>query len=304
MIKIKEITDFLDAAKIPYSYYGEEQLIIKNTVTIENINHHLISWIKNKDYMKYIVGKDIKNSLIVCQKFDVSSFKSGNFIFCDKPKEVFFTISNHFFQPETNKEYISPNSVVETTNIGNNVYIGHNCYIGPDVIISDHVTIKNNVSIEGKVIIGKNTAIFSGVVIGSDGYGYFQNAEGKKIKVPHYGGVLIGEDVEIGANTCIDRGTLGDTKIGSNVKIDNLCHISHNVVIEENVSVVAHSMIGGSVLLKKNSYIAPSASVMNQISIGENSLIGLGAVVLKDVEDHVVVAGVPGKIIKRLEVGE
>lgn len=232
MIQIKEITDFLDAEKIPYSYYGDELLIIKNTVSIEKINHHLISWIKNNDYMKSIVGKDIKNSLIVCQKFDVNSFKSGNFIFCDKPKEVFFTILNHFFQPETNNEYISQNSVVETTNIGNNDYIEHNCYIESDVIISDHVTIKNN------------------------------------------------------------------------VKIYNLCHISHNDMTEKNVSIVGHSMIGGSVLLKKNYYIAPSASVMNQISIGENSLIGLGAVVLKDEEDHLVVPGVPGKIIKRLEVGE
>lgn len=193
---------------------------------------------------------------------------------------------------------MSPNSVVETNSIGKNVYIGHNCYIGKDVVIGDNVVIKNNVSIEGKVIIGNNAIIHSGVVIGSDGYGYYQDKEGRNIKVPHFGGVIIGENVEIGANTCIDRGTLDNTVIGNNVKIDNLCHIAHNVVIKDNCSVIALSMLGGSVVLEKDSYIAPGAIIKNQLKIGEKSLVGLGAVVIKDVEKNKVVAGVPAKVIK------
>lgn len=169
------------------------------------------------------------------------------------------------------------------------------------MFIGDNVVIKNNVSIEGKVIIGNNTIIHSGVVIGTDGFGYYQNEEGKNIKVPHYGGVVIGEYVEIGANTCIDRGTLDDTVIGNYVKIDNLCHIGHNCVIEDNSSIVALSMLGGSAEISKNSYIAPGVMIKNQLKIGENSLIGMGAVVTKDVEKNKVVAGVPAKVIRENE---
>jgi len=116
--------------------------------------------------------------------------------------------------------------------------------------------------------------------------------------VPHYGGVVIGQNVEIGANTCIDRGTLDDTIIGNNVKIDNLCHIGHNCIIKDNSSIVALSMLGGSAIIEENSYIAPGVMIKNQLKIGENSLIGIGAVVIKDVEKNKVVAGVPAKVIR------
>ena len=109
---------------------------------------------------------------------------------------------------------------------------------------------------------------------------------------------MLGNNVDIGANTCIDRGTIEDTIIGDYSKIDNLCHIAHNVVIESNVFVIAQSMIGGSVLLKNDSYVAPGSIIMNQITIGNSSLVGMGAVVTKDVEDEKVVAGIPAKVIR------
>ncbi|CAM3268594.1 DapH/DapD/GlmU-related protein [Filibacter tadaridae] len=301
MINIENITEFLDGTRIPYKYQGNKNLTIETYASIDNVKAKAISWIKDVEKMNSLVIEEIKESIIVSKEAENIGFEGLNFIYCENPKEVFFTILNHFFITETSKEYKSPNSVIESSHIGKGVYIGHNCYIGYNVVISDNVKIKNNVSIEGKVTIGKNSIISSGVIIGSDGFGYFQNDEGKNIKVPHFGGVTIGEDVEIGANTCIDRGTLNNTEIGNNVKVGNLCKIAHNVIIEENVSVISQSMIAGSVHLKKNSYIAPSVSIMNQITIGENSIVGLGTVVLKDVEDNVVVVGVPGKIIRRLE---
>jgi UDP-3-O-[3-hydroxymyristoyl] glucosamine N-acyltransferase len=203
-----------------------------------------------------------------------------------------------FFKSEQYNSFISPNSVIETIDFGKNVYIGHNCYIDKNVSIGDNVVIKNNVTIEGKVKIGNNTTIFSGVVIGSDGFGYYQDNNGINTKVSHYGGVIIGDNVEIGANTCIDRGTLDDTIIENNVKIDNLCHIAHNVIIRENSLVIALSMLGGSSVLERNSYVAPGVMVMNQLTVGENSLVGMGAVVIKNVEKNKIVAGVPAKVIK------
>ena len=224
----------------------------------------------------------------------------GDFLVSYNSKELFFSIINKFFVEEKNKNYIGSSSVVETCEIGKNVYIGHNCYISPNTVIKDNVIINNNVVIEGDVLIGNDTIIYSGAIIGSDGYGYYKNEKGINVKVPHLGGVVIGSNVEIGANTCIDKGTLGNTIIEDNVKIDNLCHIAHNVHIEKNVNVIALSMIAGSVLLKENSYIAPSSSVKNQLTIGSDSIVGLGSVVVKDVEPSVVVAGVPAKVIRKL----
>ena len=144
-----------------------------------------------------------------------------------------------------------------------------------------------------------NVTIEHGAVIGSDGYGYSRAKDGKIEPFPHIGGVHIEDDVYIGANTCIDRGSLGDTVIGKGSKIDNLVHIAHNVIIGENVMVIANSMIAGSVNVRNNSWIAPSASILNQKSIGEGSTVGIGAVVLKDVEAKTVVSGVPARPLKQ-----
>ena len=301
MIRIKEITDFLDSTKMPYTFIGDPLLTIQSYVSIENIAAHLISWIKDEKKMQSIIGKDMTNSLIVSREFDTSHLEKANFIFCDKPKAMYFTILNQFFIIETKKKLISPTSVVETTSIGQDVYIGHHCYIGPEVVISNNVSIENNVSIQGKVSIGKNTIINSGVVIGTDGFGFFKNTDGINVRVPHFGGVIIGEDVEIGPNTCIDRGTLGDVEIGNHVKINNLCQIAHNVIIEDHVMIASLVHISGSVWIKKNVYISPGATIRNQVTIGANSLIGLGSVVVKDVEDNVVIVGVPGKKIRNHE---
>lgn len=298
-IKIKEILDFLDNRELEFDYYGEEGLIIKDFCSLNNLKNHSITWLKNANAFENYNFGDKDNLLIVSNSIEnVEKYKNISFIFCNNPKEVFFSILNGFFKGKEYWNFISPSSIVETKSIGKDVYIGHNSYISNEVTIGDNVVIKNNVSLEGKVHIGDNTIIHSGVVIGTDGYGYFQNEEGKNIKVPHYGGVIIGENVEIGANTCIDRGTLDDTIIGDNVKIDNLCHLAHNVIIKRNCSVIALSMIAGSVVLEEDAYIAPGAMVMNQVRVGKNSLVGLGAVVVKDVEDNKVVAGVPAKAIR------
>ena len=141
-------------------------------------------------------------------------------------------------------------------------------------------------------------------MIGSDGFGYFSDEENKLIKVNHRGGVVIGNDVEIGANTCIDRGTIGDTIIGSNTKIDNLVHIAHNVIIGNSVCVVAGSIICGSAILDDYSYVAPGGIIKNQIKVEKNAMIGLGAVVNKQVRQNKVVIGVPAKEIRDVGKGD
>jgi len=300
MIDISSIKKFLIESNISHEYVGDDFLKIETYSLPANIKKNSILWIKDPTKIKTYEVNKYEDVLIVTSSKAELDTSFGNFLISANSKELFFSIIEQFFSEPKKKNFIAKSSNVESEQIGKNVYIGYNCYISPKAIIKDNVIINNNVVIEGNVIIGNDTIVYSGVVIGSDGYGYYQNAEGKNIKVPHLGGVVIGNHVEIGANTCIDRGTLGDTIIEDNVKIDNLCHIAHNVHIEKNVSVIALSMIAGSVVLKENSYIAPSASVMNQLTIGKNSIVGLGAVVVKNVEDNVVVAGVPAKVIRKL----
>lgn len=182
------------------------------------------------------------------------------------------------------------------------MYIGHHSFVDEAVVIGNNVVIKHHVVLEGKVVIGDNTVISSGVVIGSDGFGYYNETQRKNLKVEHFGGVVIGNDVEIGTNTCIDRGTLGDTVIGNNVKIDNLCHIAHNVQVKDSVNIIALSMIGGSVRLGDSAYIAPSSTLINQVTVGDHAMVGIGSLVLENVEDDTVVVGHPAKVLRKREL--
>jgi UDP-3-O-[3-hydroxymyristoyl] glucosamine N-acyltransferase len=135
-------------------------------------------------------------------------------------------------------------------------------------------------------------------VIGSDGYGYQRNENLIFEKFPHMGGVIIEDNVDIGSNTCVDRGALGNTIIKEGAKIDNLVHIAHNVVIGRHCAIIANAMLGGSVVIADYSWVAPSASILNQVSIGKKVTVGMAAVVTKNIPDGETWAGVPAKPLK------
>ncbi|MBU1261371.1 UDP-3-O-(3-hydroxymyristoyl)glucosamine N-acyltransferase [bacterium] len=171
--------------------------------------------------------------------------------------------------------------------IYSNVYIGYDVSIGEDTIIYPQVVIK-------KASIANGVIIHSGVVIGSDGFGYLQY-NGENVKVPHQGNVVIEEEVEIGANTTIDRGTTGSTVIGAGTKIDNLVQIAHNCVIGKNCVIVAQVGISGSVQIGDNTMIAGQVGISDHIKIGKNVKIAARALVTKDIEDGKTVSGFPAK---------
>lgn len=180
----------------------------------------------------------------------------------------------------------------ETCSIGANVTIGDDVVIGKNTIIYPGVHIYNNVT------IGDNVIINSGSVIGTDGFGYERQDDGTFIKFPHIGGVIIEDNVEIGGNTCIDRGTLGNTIVKKGAKIDNLVHIAHNVEIGENTLVISHSQIAGGVKIGQNSWISPSVSIIDRVSIGNNAKVGIGSIVLRNVNENETVSGNPARVIK------
>ncbi|MDD5053436.1 MAG: DapH/DapD/GlmU-related protein [Sulfuricurvum sp.] len=150
-----------------------------------------------------------------------------------------------------------------------------------------------------KTRIGKNVRIKPGCVIGEDGFSYERQKGGSLQRFLHYGNVVIGDDVEIGANTTIDGATFGSTIIGNGTKIDNLVHIAHNVVIGDDCLIVANVGIGGGVKIGDRCFIGLGAQIKDGISIGSDCTIGMGAVVLEDVPAGSTVVGNPARKIKQ-----
>lgn len=145
------------------------------------------------------------------------------------------------------------------------------------------------------VTLGCDVIVHSGSVIGADGFGYARDPSGALVKFPQLGSVSIGDRVEIGANTCIDRGALEATEIGTGSKIDDLAYIAHNVRIGRHVLVMAGCIVAGGAQIGDRAELAPGAVIRNGRRVGADALVGMGAVVTEDVGDGAIVAGVPAR---------
>jgi len=222
-------------------------------------------------------------------------------ISASNPKAAFFSVLSSFWG-KTGTTNIASSSIINGT-IEEGVSIGEHCYIGSEVHIGAGTAIEHNVTICCPAEIGAGCIIHSGVVIGADGFGFYFE-DGVPQKVEHFGGVVIGDRVEIGANTCIDRGTLDNTIIHDDAKIDNLVHIAHNVEVGSGAMVIAGAVVCGSAHLGDGSYIAPGGIVKNQVTVGNESLVGLGAVLTKNLDDKLVAVGVPAKPVREVRIGD
>lgn len=227
-----------------------------------------------------------------------------NVIRAESPRKLFFEILDRCFHVEADESitgissnpdvykrnsYIAPGAV-----IGKNVKIGVGCVIEGNVVIGDETEIHHHVVIRNKTKIGKRCTIHSGVVIGEYGFGSISNGKGGRTMLKHYGGVTIEDDVHIGDNSVIIRGAIDDTIIQQGVKMNTMVHIAHNDIIGENTMITAPIHICGSVTIGRNCHIA-GTTIRNQCSVGDYATVGLGAVVVKDVDARTVVVGNPAK---------
>lgn len=186
---------------------------------------------------------------------------------------------------------VHPEAVVDPS-----AHIGPGCNVGRCEIGAGTV-LHGNIHLYDRVRIGDNVTIHAGTVIGTSGFGY-QRAENDEWEhFPHVGGVVIEDDVEIGANTCIDRGSLVDTTIKRGAKIDNLVHIAHNVVVGEHALIIGCAQIAGSVVIGDHAWIAPSATVIDNVKIGREATVGIGSVVVKDVPEFAKTMGQPAALL-------
>lgn len=195
---------------------------------------------------------------------------------------------------------IGANAVIdEGVTLGDRVQIGAGCVIGAGSVIADDVCLKANVTIYDGVSIGERTRIHSGSVIGADGFGYAPDA-GEWHKIPQIGGVQIGRDVEIGANTTIDRGALSDTVIGNGVIIDNQIQIGHNVVIGDHTALAGAVAVAGSTTIGKYCQIGGASAIAGHITIADEVIItGMSMVTGSIKEKGVYSSGVPATESKR-----
>ncbi|MBQ4849000.1 UDP-3-O-(3-hydroxymyristoyl)glucosamine N-acyltransferase [Pseudoalteromonas sp. MMG012] len=189
---------------------------------------------------------------------------------------------------------IGANAVIEAGSvIGKNVQIGPGCFVGQNTVIGDNTKLWANVTVYHDVTIGDNCLFQSGCVIGSDGFGY-ANEAGKWIKIPQVGGVNIGNNVEVGANTVIDRGALDDTIIHDNVILDNLIQIAHNVEIGEGTAIAGATVVAGSVTIGKHCQIAGLVGINGHIDICDGAIItGMTMITKAITNSGVYSSGIP-----------
>jgi len=202
---------------------------------------------------------------------------------------------------ERSREYVLTDGgffLGENVSLGNNVDIEPGSLIGHDVVIGDNSRISAGVKVM-HARIGRNFFAGPNSTIGTFGFTMAQDKSGNKMRIATLGGVIIGDNVEIEALSNISRGTAGNTVLENNVKIDALVHIGHDVYIHDNVEITAGVIVAGFAKLMSNAYVCINASLRNRITIGENAVVGMGAVVTKDVPSNSIVIGNPAKPMQK-----
>lgn len=208
------------------------------------------------------------------------------------PRIIMARIASRFFI-ERKKPGIHPAAIVDSEAIiDSSAYIGPGCVVGK-AKIGSNTTLMANITVYDDVVIGDRCLIQAGVVIGTDGLGCTRDDNGALIKFPHLGGVIMGNDIEVGANSQIAKGVFSDTIIEDGCKINGLCFIAHNCHLQKNILITGDTMLCGSVHVGKNTTIFSNVIVRDQRHIGEGVTIGMGSVVTKDIPDGEIWLGAP-----------
>tara|TARA_B110000858_G_C17783179_1_gene465837 strand:+ start:822 stop:1844 length:1023 start_codon:yes stop_codon:yes gene_type:complete len=267
---------------------GNPDVILNKVTKIEEGSKNGLCFLSNSRYKEHIYTTDA-SAIIINKHFVLEKEVQATLIRVDNPYNSFAKLlqiiedlREQDFRIESlshiDKTAIIPKNVFigafayigKNVSLGNNVRIYPHCYIGDNVKINDGCTLYSGVKIYYDCQIEKNCIIHAGVVIGSDGFGFAPNNEKTFDKIPQIGNVVIHPEVEIGANTCIDRATMGSTIIHAGVKLDNLIQIAHNVEIGENTVIASQTAIAGSSKVGKNCMIGGHVAIAGHLSIADN----------------------------------
>ncbi|MFN5942755.1 MAG: UDP-3-O-(3-hydroxymyristoyl)glucosamine N-acyltransferase [Bacteroidota bacterium] len=282
---------------------GEPEAKINQVAKIEEAKAGSLSFVANPKYEEYLYSTDA-SIIIINEDYELKQPVKATLIRVKDAYSSFAYLLEKYNEIQSNagkKGIEQPSYISKSASIGKNVYVGSFTYIGDNVLIGDNVKIYPGCYIGDNVVINEETKLFasvkiyddcsvgarvtihSGTVIGGDGFGFAPQKDGSFKKVPQIGNVIIEDDVEIGANTTIDRATMGSTIIKKGVKLDNLIQIAHNVEIGENTVIAAQSGISGSTKIGKHNMIGGQVGVVGHIQTANGTKVGAQSGITKSI---------------------
>ena len=302
MHTLKELAQFVGGRVA-----GDENIAISDVATLEAAEAGTISFIANPKYRPLVF--QTKASAIVTGEA-IEGISPAQII-VREPYLAFSKIVARFHPPShpdwgiDGRAYVGKNTLIgqdthiapfcyveSNVQIGCRVHLYPHVYIGTGSVVSDDTVIYPNATLYHHTTVGKRCTIHAGSVIGADGFGFAKDGL-RNVKMQQIGCVEIGDDVEVGANTTIDRAALGVTRIGSGTKIDNLVQVAHNVHIGENTLIASQAGISGSTSVGNNVVIAGQVGIIGHLRIGDQVMIGAQSGIAKDIPDRSVVSGTP-----------
>ncbi|MDT8393586.1 MAG: UDP-3-O-(3-hydroxymyristoyl)glucosamine N-acyltransferase [Bacteroidales bacterium] len=290
---------------------GDPDVTVSRLIKIDENETGGLGFLANPKYESFIytTGADV---VIVPEDFKAGKELKLTLIRVDEPYLAIASLLEVYNKMKLDKSGISDLAFVDATaTIGKDVYIGEYAFIGKDVVLGDGVKIYPNTYVGDfskisagclifsgarlyhDTVMGSKCTIHSGVIIGGDGFGFTPNEKGEYVKVAQTGNVLIEDNVEIGANTTIDRATIGSTIIRKGVKLDNLIQVAHNVEIGENTVIAAQTGISGSTKIGKNCMIGGQVGIAGHLRIGDNVKIQAQSGIPSNVGDGEIIMGSP-----------
>ena len=296
----------LSAAKIAEvvngTVEGIESVEVSTVSKIEDATSESLCFLSNKKYSHFL---QTTNAAIVLLDDKIKKIPAGQTVIrCSHPYVAFCQILIQYFDYKDPNTDVHPTAVIESTaQIGDNCHIGAHAYIGSNVkignnskvfanssiyedsVLGNNTIIRSNVAIYYQSEIGDDCIIHSGTVIGSDGFGHASLPDGTYIKIPQIGNVVIGNKVEIGSNTSIDRANMGSTIIGNGCRLDNLVQIAHGVEIGENTVVAGGVCIAGSAKIGSNCVFAGQSGVVGHVTVADGTQLGGQAGINKDIKE-------------------
>ena len=290
---------------------GDENVSVHKLSKIEEGEPGSLSFLANPKYNNFLYSTNA-SLVIVNNDLVLEKEVSATLVRVENAYNAFATLLDFYNQHKLDKKGISPlSSIAKSAQIGEDVYIGDFAFIGENVVIGDNAKIYPQVFVGDNARVGSKTTLFpgvklydectigndctihSGVIIGSDGFGFAPQDGSDYQKIAQIGNVIIEDNVEIGSNTTIDRATMGSTILRKGVKLDNLIQIGHNVEIDENTIVVSQTGISGSTKIGKNCMIAGQVGIVGHIKIGDHVKIAAQSGVSTNVKDGLVLFGSP-----------
>lgn len=296
---------------------GDKDAAVSAMAKIEDGAAGALSFLSNPKYEPYLYTTD-SSIVIVNRSLEPRMPVRATMIRVDDAYGSFAKLMELYVANKPRKKGISPQAVIhQTATLGRDCYVGEfavveagavvgdNCRIYPQVYVGDRVRIGNNVTLHPGVkiyeecVIGDEVTVHAGAVIGADGFGWAPLADGTYEKIPQIGNVILERGVDVGANTCIDRATMGSTLVKKGVKLDNLVQIAHNVTIGENTVMAAMTGVAGSSKVGRNCMFAGQVGIVGHITIGDRVTMGSKAGASNNIPDGETCLGFPALPVRK-----